>query len=318
MYLQANGLTSREGLEKARSAVPGRRSLDWLQLQWQLARPYARYAYYRLFPNHRPGYFRDAWKRPNFRLSVPNSATPVPPASRDFTLFFLPMTDWHARIQRSQHLAKSSDPRDFQTLRTDDGRPHRSTLGYIGALDYWFDIDAVMKAAVDHPDCKFVLVGRVEDRRIHRLRACENVEFVGEVPYADVPRHLAGWDVAMIPFLRSDLTPATKPIKLYEYFSAGLPVVSTALPEVELHNDYVYLANTPLEFGAMVTKALQETAEPLRIKRQEVARRETWSNRAQCLLEMVDGGSQPYRRVNWAAPIEAGLPGLGTQLRVRH
>ena len=132
------------------------------------------------------------------------------------------------------------------------------TIGYLGALDAWFDVDSVAQMARDHPEWKFVLVGRMEDQRILKLNEYANVVFVGEVPHSEIAAHLADWDVAMIPFLVNDLTVATNPIKLYEYFSAGLPVVSSRLPEVELYPDLVYIADTPQEFSSALARAVLE------------------------------------------------------------
>jgi glycosyltransferase involved in cell wall biosynthesis len=160
------------------------------------------------------------------------------------------------------------------------------TIGYLGALDVWFDVASVSQMARDHPEWKFVLVGRLEDQRILKLSEHGNVVFLGEVPHSSIAAHLAGWDVAMIPFLVNDLTVATNPIKLYEYFSAGLPVVSSRLPEVELYPDLVYVADTPQEFSAMLVQAVQEDTS-LRKRRVSVSRRETWSARAESLLDLI-------------------------------
>jgi glycosyltransferase involved in cell wall biosynthesis len=171
------------------------------------------------------------------------------------------------------------------TPRKPGGDPVR-TIGYIGALDSWFDVESVAQMARDHPGWKFVLVGRMEDKRILKLNEFGNVEFLGEVPHSAIAAFLGAWDVAMIPFLVNDLTVATNPIKLYEYFSAGLPVISSRLPEVELYPDLVYIADTPREFSAMVTQAVQEDAS-LKKRRVGVSRRETWSARAETLMDLI-------------------------------
>jgi hypothetical protein len=104
-----------------------------------------------------------------------------------------------------------------------------------------------------------------------------------------LPDFLAQCDAAMIPFLRTDLTMATNPIKLYEYFSQGLPVVSTRLPEVELYGDLVYLADGPREFSAQVARAVGENDAARRERRMAIAQQESWTARAQQLLACVRG-----------------------------
>ena len=186
------------------------------------------------------------------------------------------------RVRTKSLVARNAvDPSHFSAA--DNARSN--VVGYMGALDHWFDVVAVERAARDHPGCIFRLIGRIEDQRVGRLRDCPNVEFTGEVPYEDLPGYAAGFRVATIPFVRSPLTLATDPIKLYEYFSLGLPVVSARLPEVENYGDLVYLADTPSEFSAQIARAMKEDDPCLRERRMAVARRETWQSRATQLLE---------------------------------
>jgi len=158
-----------------------------------------------------------------------------------------------------------------------DGPP---VVGYIGALDSWFDVEAVEQSAILHPECRFVLAGRVEHDAIHRLRALPNLEFAGEIPYSRVPELLSQFHAALIPFRINSLTRMTNPIKLYEYFSCGLPVVSTPLPEAQTMGDLVYLGDTPAEFARQVGLALAEEDPQRRARRREIALRESWEARA--------------------------------------
>src|SRR5690606_19701966 len=59
-----------------------------------------------------------------------------------------------------------------------------------------------------------------------------NVVLLGRKPFAELPAYAAAFDVGLIPFAVNELTTAVNPIKLREYLSAGLPVVSTELPEL--------------------------------------------------------------------------------------
>ena len=65
---------------------------------------YLRWLYFPLFPNLHPDHFRDCWRYPSHELSQSDGdRTPRKPPE----LLFFPMTDWHTRIQRTQHLART-------------------------------------------------------------------------------------------------------------------------------------------------------------------------------------------------------------------
>jgi O-antigen biosynthesis protein len=193
---------------------------------------------------------------------------------------------------RSVLLRNAADPDHYsQSYRVRLPRPalleEPRVIGYVGSLDDWFDIECISRAAERHPTWNFRLVGRIEFSGIERLRQHPNVEFCGEIPYAHLPEFLNEFDVATIPFLRNDLTVAANPIKLYEYFSCGLPVVSTRLPEVEQFADLVYLADNATDFTSQLERAAMENSAELRSRRREVALQENWISRAEQLRESV-------------------------------
>jgi glycosyltransferase involved in cell wall biosynthesis len=66
------------------------------------------------------------------------------------------------------------------------------------------------------------------------LEKSSNVHLLGRKPYADLPAYCKGFDVAINPFRISRLTLNANPLKVREYLAAGLPVVSTSIPEVEI------------------------------------------------------------------------------------
>ena len=174
-------------------------------------------------------------------------------------------------------------------------------VGYVGALDSWFDIEAVEQAAARNPGRRFVLAGRVEFEPIRRLEALANVELLGEIPYSQVPRLLGSLQVALIPFRINPLTLMTNPIKLYEYFSCGLPVVSTPIPEAQAMGGLVYVGATPADFARQVALALEEDDEGRRARRKEIAARESWSERvreiSQAFSELLAGVFRAQNRL---------------------
>ncbi len=147
-------------------------------------------------------------------------------------------------------------------------------IGYYGGLGEWVDVELVCAAAVMAPDFSFLLIGPRE-MGLPWPDLPANVHHKGLTPYRELPRHLADFDVAMIPFKDTPLTQSVNPIKLYEYFAAGKPVLVRAIPELTRWEGLVYPFSTAAELVAAARIALAEAPE-LAAKRQAVARQHTW------------------------------------------
>lgn len=158
----------------------------------------------------------------------------------------------------------------------------RPIIGYFGAITEWFAPELVAAAARAKSHASFVLIGRASEANRKVLANCPNVHFLGEKDYSVLPQYLAAFDVCLIPFQRNPLTLATNPVKLFEYFSAGKPVVSTRLPEVERFSDAVHFGGTPAEFVAAIDGALA-CAESKREARRQVAQANGWNARVEAI-----------------------------------
>lgn len=109
-------------------------------------------------------------------------------------------------------------------------------LGFFGLIHEWIDQELVCRIADAFPEATVVLIGKVQVD-VSALRSRSNIRLLGQKPYAELPAYSASFDVGLIPFAYNDLTIAVNPIKLREYLSAGMPVVATGLPEIELLSD---------------------------------------------------------------------------------
>ncbi len=119
----------------------------------------------------------------------------------------------------------------------------RPVLGYLGAVAPWLDFDLIADLAVAHGEWDIVLVGPVlggAGRELARVLDLPNVSHRPPVPHEEVPRVLASFSLALIPFRINELTRGVNPNKLYEYLAAGLPVVTTDFSfEVKVHPEVV-------------------------------------------------------------------------------
>ena len=60
----------------------------------------------------------------------------------------------------------------------------------------------------------------------------ENILYLGQKEYADLPAYFANWDIGMMPFALNESTEFISPTKTPEYLAAGLPVISTPIRDV--------------------------------------------------------------------------------------
>ena len=188
------------------------------------------------------------------------------------------------------------------------GRP---IAGYYGALANWFDYALVEATARLRPDWSFVLIGPDHDGSLARskLDRLANVHALGPRPYASLPGYLHRFDVATIPFAINDITLATSPLKLYEYFAAGRPVISTPMPECAAFDD-VRIVRSAEAFAAALDEARRDAADPaLRARLHALAARNTWTVRARETMQALEakrttngggGGDPPALRTQAA------------------
>jgi hypothetical protein len=86
----------------------------------------------------------------------------------------------------------------------------------------------------------------------------------------------------------NELTRAVNPIKLREYLSAGLPVVSTPMPEVERYGTLVNIASGAAEFVSACARAIADNT-PEKVKeRQAAMRRETWRSKLEDVCARIN------------------------------
>jgi glycosyltransferase involved in cell wall biosynthesis len=160
-------------------------------------------------------------------------------------------------------------------------------LGFFGLIRDWVDIGLLAQIARKRKDWHFVIIGDADSTvDLSTYRTLPNMHFLGRKPYTELPAYCRHFDVGLIPFKVNDLTCAVNPIKLREYLSAGLPVVSTPMPEVKLYEHLVEIAESPLDFEQAIEKCLQST-ESDRAARLDAMAKETWEAKLEKINEAL-------------------------------
>ena len=173
-------------------------------------------------------------------------------------------------MHRSVHAFPSSIEREhFMQGRTrgedpdDQKRVAHPRLGFFGVIDERFDIELLDSVAAARPHWQFVILGPIAKIDPASLPQRLNIHYLGAKSYEELPKYIAGWEVALLPFAINEATRYISPTKTPEYLAAGKPVVSTPITDVIRpygEMDLVRIAGTPEEFIAAVEAALAPEA----------------------------------------------------------
>jgi 2-polyprenyl-3-methyl-5-hydroxy-6-metoxy-1,4-benzoquinol methylase len=129
-------------------------------------------------------------------------------------------------------------------------------IGYHGALAQWIDYELLKWIAEDK---RFVilLIGFEHDDYLRGSGVLdrENVYFIGSRPYNDLARYAAFYDIAILPFIKNEITKSVSPVKIFEYMALAKPIVTYSLPECTKYRSCI-CADTREEFIAAIEKAL--------------------------------------------------------------
>lgn len=165
----------------------------------------------------------------------------------------------------------------------------RKIIGYYGAIAEWFDLHLMENVAKAFPQHCILMIGADTVGARARLSHLSNVIFTGEIPYGELPKYLHAFDVCLLPFQVIPLTLATNPVKVYEYLSAGKPVVSVDLPEIKQFENLVHAAATTEDFIRAISEELEAPNAADRVPaRQAFARNQTWGHRAEQMIKRIE------------------------------
>lgn len=130
--------------------------------------------------------------------------------------------------------------------------PH-PRLAYVGPASDRLDlplIDAVLRG---HPEWQLITFGG------DRCASLPNVHVLPWLNWQEIPTIVRSCDIGFMPYERTtQKNLQCVPLKLFDYFAAGLPVVSTPISYVQAMNGLVYVADSASSLAIAVRQALAE------------------------------------------------------------
>lgn len=166
----------------------------------------------------------------------------------------------------------------------EEGTGPVKTIGYIGTISEWFDMEIVDELLAIDPGYEIVLVGR------NGLPEHKNprVTYLGVRDYSQLPGILKGFDVCLYNFKRSEWLDTINPVKLYEYLAANKPVLAVKSAETLLLKDYLMLYEDKSEVRSYMTRKIKKPFANER-EREQFLKQNSWQNRVEQIYKILDG-----------------------------
>lgn len=204
------------------------------------------------------------------------------------------LTEQHAYTGRCRYFPHGVDYHHFasvQGLREIDSAVAsllRPRIGFFGLIYEKLDFALLTEVAENFRQGSLVLIGphSWSPPEFGRL---PNVHFLGQKPYEELPRYLAGLDVLLLPYVDDAMIRQSGPLKLRECLASGKPTVSIDVPEVRALQPHVRVAADRQAYVEEVRQALAEAPGSANVKaRQHAVEDDGWDNRARQLEVHLD------------------------------
>ena len=176
---------------------------------------------------------------------------------------------------------------------------------YSGALENFKGINILVEVAKQLPQVQFVCAGGKEKqvthyRQLAQEKQVDNITFLGFILQQELASLLQAADILAHPHCSGKAATFTSPLKLFDYFASGTPIVATRIPSLtEFENTKAIAAwcepDSASEFTASVKQVLE--THPWKIEGYsdsiEFVKEFSWENRAAKILSYVDESFQP-------------------------
>ena len=129
----------------------------------------------------------------------------------------------------------------------------RKYIGYIGNLHFAIDYILLRELIKMNPNEHFLLIGGILEENANMVLELDNVTHIKQIPKSELNNYLSQMKLGLIPYLINERTKGVYPTKLFEYLAAGVPVLSTPLPEViqYANESFLRISNEPIHLSSL-------------------------------------------------------------------
>lgn len=175
----------------------------------------------------------------------------------------------------------------------------QNKVGFIGAINNRLDFDLLFKLIPATPNINYIFIGpndtdtntssKPTNTLISKLFSFKNVYHIGLISKTQIGQFIDILDIAIIPYdIRDDFNRLCYPMKLFEYFVAGKPVISTPIEELKKFPNLVFISNSANEWGKIIDKVLSKPwPKSNQLLSQKLAADNSWQNKINQITKLL-------------------------------
>jgi hypothetical protein len=156
-------------------------------------------------------------------------------------------------------------------------------IGYVGGIRCWIDFELIEYMLENLKNCLFVFIGPLFKNATEDIKCLlkhNNFRWIKFKEQSQLPAYLNKFKVGIIPFKINNFMASVFPNKFYEYMAIGLPIVTTALPELKIYSDLIGYSNSKEEFLSNCKDAIDGKFDKFRDEYRDLAKSNTWESKA--------------------------------------
>jgi glycosyltransferase involved in cell wall biosynthesis len=169
---------------------------------------------------------------------------------------------------------------------------NKPIIGYIGGINFRLAFTLLTQLAKRNPQYVFFLVGAIQKNnsinyekivrpQIKKLFKHKNIIYIPELPKEQIPGMIKQFTIAMIPYdTKFQFNRYCYPMKLFEYFYMGKPVISTPIKELLRFPKFVQICLSVPEWERAIHETLmQPWPKSYRRKQRQLAVENSWGGK---------------------------------------
>ena len=171
-------------------------------------------------------------------------------------------------------------------------------LGFVGGVNNRLDFELLIKLGKNNPQWNFAVWGPIQkpfiqknrfERKLKTLLSLPNVTSGMSKNKREIPAIINGFDIGIIPYdVTQDFNKFCYPMKLFEYFYLGKPVIATPIEELKRFPKLVRIGNNYHEWEKIIKEILSKPwpKEYKKLQR-KLAEENSWEKKVEKISEIL-------------------------------